>query len=161
MGVNAVQTWLEKKSPTTPPQLLILDVIVPSYRVQMKYFEPIIKLNKSPTSSTMVIIIVDNPVSPDVDLLKKYERDPFIRIRVHNSNIGASLTRNRGLRESAADYVLFLDDDVTPDPNILLECEKVIRQYPGACGFVGNTKFPDPTPSIATSAITMWGGTFF
>lgn len=161
-GVNSVQTWLEKKSPTTPPPLLTLDIIIPSYRVQMKYLEPMIRLNRSPTSSTMVIIVVDNPASPNIDILKKcYEHDPFIRIRVHDTNMGASAARNRGLSESAADYVLYLDDDVTPDPNILLECEKIIRQYPLACGFVGSTKFPDPTPRIATSAITMWGGTFF
>ncbi|RUS14295.1 nucleotide-diphospho-sugar transferase, partial [Endogone sp. FLAS-F59071] len=161
-GVNSVQTWLEKNSPTAPPRLLTLDVIIPSYRVQMKYLEPIIRLNRSPTASTMIIIIVDNPESPNINVLKDcYEQDPFVRIRVHNSNMGASQARNRGLGESAADYILFLDDDVTPDPDILLECEKVIRQYPNACGFIGCTKFPDPTPSIASSAITMWGGTFF
>jgi cellulose synthase/poly-beta-1,6-N-acetylglucosamine synthase-like glycosyltransferase len=36
-------------------------------------------------------------------------------------NLGASGSRNLGLDESAAEYVLFLDDDVVPDPDLLAQ----------------------------------------
>jgi cellulose synthase/poly-beta-1,6-N-acetylglucosamine synthase-like glycosyltransferase len=36
-------------------------------------------------------------------------------------NLGVSASRNLGLDESAAEYVLFLDDDVVPDPDLLAQ----------------------------------------
>ncbi|RGB32404.1 Glycosyltransferase Family 2 protein [Rhizophagus diaphanus] len=114
--------------------------------------------------STIIYIIIDDPNSSNIIFLKKlYEKDPFIRIRVNKTNLGASLSRNRGLYESNADYILFLDDDVTPEKDILFECEKVIREYPTACGFIGSSKFP-PVPaneSIFKSAVVLSGVTFF
>ena len=96
-------------------------MVVPSYRVNFKYLDPIINLEKPATMSTMTIIIIDDPNSPNIITLKKlYDKDPFIRIRENKSNLGASLSRNRGLRESSADYILFFDDDVIPEKNILL-----------------------------------------
>ncbi|CAG8560386.1 11032_t:CDS:2 [Acaulospora colombiana] len=161
-AVKKVDSWLNNNCPDSPSMLLTLDIIIPSYRVDLNYLGPIINLERPSTISTMVIIIIDNPDSQYSDILKKfYEKDPFIRIRENETNLGASETRNRGLRESSADYVLFLDDDVTPDPDILFECEKVIREHPNACGFIGNSKFPDASHEIYTCAIVMSGVTYF
>ncbi|CAG8622013.1 4210_t:CDS:2, partial [Racocetra persica] len=96
-----------------------------------------------------------------VSTYRKFEYDAFVRIRMQGKNLGASEARNRGLLESRADYVLFLDDDVIPQPDILIEAEKIIRKYPRACGFVGCTKFPDPSKTIFTSAVKMSGTTYF
>jgi glycosyltransferase involved in cell wall biosynthesis len=38
---------------------------------------------------------------------------------MNTSNMGAPKTRNVGLDESAADWVLFLDDDVVPEYDLL------------------------------------------
>ncbi|PKC64858.1 NAD(P)-binding protein [Rhizophagus irregularis] len=161
-SVNRVEEWLKKNCKNPIPKLLTLDVIVPSYRVNLKYLDPMISLKKPVTMSTTTIIIVDDPNSSNIITLKKfYEKDPFIRIRVNKTNLGASLSRNRGLRESNADYVLFFDDDVVPEKNILFECEKIIKKHPNACGFIGNTKFPPADGSIYTSALALSGLTFF
>ncbi|RIA89158.1 glycosyltransferase family 2 protein [Glomus cerebriforme] len=161
-SVNRVEKWLEKNCKTSLPKLLTLDIIVPSYRVNLKYLEPMINLEKPVTMSTTTIIIIDDPSSPNIDILKRlYDNDPFVRIRVNKTNLGASLSRNRGLRESNADYVLFFDDDVIPEKNILFECEKIIKKHPDACGFIGNSKFPPATESIYTSALVLSGLTFF
>jgi GT2 family glycosyltransferase len=74
--------------------------------------------------------------------------------------LGASLSRNRGLRESSADYILFFDDDVVPEKNILLECEKVIKEHP-SYGSIGNSTFPPANDKIYTSALILSGITFF
>ena len=113
--MDRVEKWLKKNCKNPIQKLLTLDVIVPSYRVDLKYLDPMINLEKPSTMSTMTVIIVDDPNSPNIVTLKKlYDKDPFIRIRINKSNLGASLSRNRGLRESSADYVLFFDDDVVP-----------------------------------------------
>lgn len=167
-GVAKVREWLTQNRSRTsqdgpPPfEILTLDVVVPTFRIPLLGIDNIVKLERSQTCSTMIILIVDDPLSPDIpELKKRYEHDAFIRIRVNVTNAGASEARNRGLADSAADYVLFLDDDVVPDPRILLEAEKVIRQYPKSCGFVGHTKFPDPTSSVVSSAVVLSGVTSF
>ena len=161
-SVDRVEKWLEKNCKNPIPKLLTLDVVVPSYRVNLKYLDPMINLEKPATMSTMTIIIIDDPDSPNTVILKKlYDKDPFIRIRENKSNLGASLSRNRGLRESSADYILFFDDDVVPEKNILFECEKIIKKHPTACGFIGNSKFPPANDKIYTSALVLSGLTFF
>ncbi|CCM03967.1 uncharacterized protein FIBRA_06123 [Fibroporia radiculosa] len=109
----------------------------------------------------MTIIIVDDPTSPNIgELMDRYAHRPDVRIRVNPVNSGASASRNRGLQESSAEWALFLDDDVTPEQNILVEAEKAIRSNPAAAGFVGNAQFP-VADTIATAAIHLAGVTYF
>ncbi|CAI2163984.1 20329_t:CDS:2 [Funneliformis geosporum] len=161
-SVDTVEKWLKANCKTPVPKLLTLDIVIPSFRVDLKFLDPIINVERPPTMSTSIVIIIDNPNTPNTNILKKlYEKDPFIRIREHKTNLGASLSRNRGLKESNADYVLFLDDDVLPEKNILFECEKIIKKYPTACGFIGNSKFPPANYAIFTSALVLSCITFF
>ncbi|KAF8590760.1 glycosyltransferase family 2 protein [Ramaria rubella] len=140
---------------------LTIDVIIPSHRVQMRFLKPILALRTAQTCSTMWIIIVDDPTSPTIaELEREYGARPDIRIRVNSSNLGASASRNRGMTESAAEWAYFLDDDVTPHPDLLIEAEKVIRSYPEAAGFVGNAQFPR-ADSVFTAAVHLAGVTYF
>ncbi|CAG8445308.1 10332_t:CDS:2, partial [Acaulospora colombiana] len=154
-AVLKVEEWMRENLKNPIPRLVTLDVVVPSYRVNMQYLEPIINLKKPDTISTMTIIIVDNPTSPRIVNLKSYEYNAFFRFRQNKDNIGVSESRNRGIAESSADYILFLDDDVLPDDDILIEAEKVIRKFPSACGFVCYVNFPDPEKSIFKNAVEM------
>jgi glycosyltransferase involved in cell wall biosynthesis len=67
-----------------------------------------------------------------------------VRVRCNHHNLGASASRNRGLDESAAEFVLFLDDDVIPEAN-LLDCyarqlqEDTDKEI---AGYVGLVRFP-------------------
>jgi glycosyltransferase involved in cell wall biosynthesis len=64
--------------------------------------------------------------------------------------LGAPASRNIGIEESGADWILFLDDDVIPDSDILTQYVSAIRRADareplGAAsitGFVGRTTFP-------------------
>lgn len=74
-----------------------------------------------------------------------HQDDPMVRIRCNGANVGAGPTRNTGLAESAADWVLFLDDDVEPSPDILEAYANAIRQHPRATGFIGYSELPLPS----------------
>ena len=140
---------------------ITLDVVVPSYRIQMSFLKPILELKASSTCSVMWIIIIDDPLSPSIgELQREYGMRADVRIRVNAENSGASASRNRGMEESAAEWILFLDDDVTPQNDILVEAEAIIRAHPNAAGFVNNTKFP-PANTIFTTAIHLAGITHF
>lgn len=62
--------------------------------------------------------------------------------------------------ESSADWIAFLDDDIVPHLDLLIEAEKAIRKHPTAAGFVGNAQFP-PSDTIFTTAVRIAGVTFF
>ena len=137
-----VEKWLSKRDSAVARKLTI-DIVVPCYRVQMPFLESLLQLKSSGTCTVMFIIIIDDPQSPHIgEFLQKYAHRPDIRIRINASNLGASAARNRGMRESAAEWVHFLDDDVTPRSDILIEAEKAIRAHPRAAGFVGKALFP-------------------
>ncbi|KIP05821.1 glycosyltransferase family 2 protein [Phlebiopsis gigantea 11061_1 CR5-6] len=157
-----VESWLAKDSSYSGGcRKLTVDIIVPCYRVMMGYLDNFLSLKASPSCSVMFIIIIDNPASPNIrQLREKYEHRLDVRIRVNKTNSGASASRNRGLAESAAEWVLFLDDDVTPARNLLLELEKSIETSPMAAGFVGNAKFPTATTTF-TTALHLAGVTYF
>jgi nucleoside-diphosphate-sugar epimerase/GT2 family glycosyltransferase len=159
-GVAKVDKWLSIHAPSVR-QKLTLDVVVPSYRVQVPVLNRILTLPTSDTCSTMFIIIVDDPKSQAYhELMRKYGVRPDVRIRKHEKNLGASAARNRGLFESSADWVHFLDDDVVPEPDILLQAEAVVRANPNAAGFVGDTKFPVADTSFKT-AVHLASVTYF
>ncbi|KAF7979147.1 hypothetical protein HWV62_43391 [Athelia sp. TMB] len=156
-GTARLEAWLGPQA----RRRLTLDVVVPSYRVQILYLDRILHLKPSPTCSVMFIIIIDDPKSPNVTLLeKKYGHRPDVRICVNKTNLGASQSRNRGLRESSAEWVHSLDDDVIPSPDLLVEGEKAIRAHPNAAGFVGNAQFP-LCENITSTAIRFAGVTYF
>ena len=159
-AVSKVENWLSWKAPSVK-KLLTLDIVIPSYRVDLNFLDPILQLRPPSTCSVMFIIIVDDPNSPSIDLLqRKYGADPFVRIRVNQINLGASVSRNRGMRESAADWVHLLDDDVTPDNDLLFRAAQAIQGRPNVAGFVGTSKFPT-ADSIFTTAIHLSGVTYF
>ena len=131
-----------------------LDVITPTYRTDLDILESIIRLKQpidnQANANVRFIIIVDNPatkVKEDlIHLSKKYS--PFVLVRFNLINIGAGCTRNRGLDESDAEHVLFLDDDVdvTQNPKLLLHYINAIRHNKdNYSGFVGCTDFPTPS----------------
>jgi nucleoside-diphosphate-sugar epimerase/glycosyltransferase involved in cell wall biosynthesis len=157
-----VEAWLSTISPRPSVQKkLALDVIIPSYRVDMSFLEPILQLQPSPTCTAMWIIIVDNPDAAGVSALQcRHGHRADVRIRINDTSVGASASRNRGLDESAGEWAHFLDDDVVPAPDLLAQAEKAIRAYPDAAGFVGNSILPQTT-SIFTSAVHLAGVTYF
>ncbi|KDQ65097.1 glycosyltransferase family 2 protein [Jaapia argillacea MUCL 33604] len=159
-ATSKVEKWLSSFHPTVQRKLTV-DVVIPCYRVQLPLLEPILALKSSPTCTVMFIIIIDNPKSHNiVELEAKYAHRPDVRIRINEKNMGASASRNRGMDESAAEWIHFLDDDVTPQSDLLVETEKVIRSHPKAAGFIGNAQFP-PAESIFTNAVHLAGVTYF
>jgi nucleoside-diphosphate-sugar epimerase/glycosyltransferase involved in cell wall biosynthesis len=159
-ATTSVEMWLSKRN-IPALRKLTLDVIIPCYRVQMAFLEPILQLRPSGTCNVMFIVIIDNPQSPHIaELLHKYAHRSDIRIRINAKNMGASASRNRGMQESAAEWIHFLDDDISPRSDIFVEAEKLIRTHPRAAGFVGNALFP-PAHKIFPTAVHLAGVTYF
>ena len=77
------------------------------------------------------LLIVENACSDITPSLLMRESWPAAwRVRVvHEAKLGLSNARNRALREAHGEYLIFIDDDETPDPDWLRAFERLIRSH--------------------------------
>jgi glycosyltransferase involved in cell wall biosynthesis len=150
-GVNEVNIFLNDVDKndiiSTVVTPIVMDIIVPSIRVDKNLLCPIISLINNAPCDVMMIIIVDDPLA-DIEWLREIEKSETqlgkLRIRKNPSNVGASMTRNVGLNETTADWVLFLDDDVVPRHDLLKHySDAILKDGANDDGFVGVTRLPD------------------
>jgi len=126
-----------------------LDVVTPSFRAATDVLERILSLPSPDDCVVRFNLICDNPESKEAvqtfqELEKKNEFNCAVRIRMNPVNVGPGGTRNHGLAESCADYLVFLDDDVLVEPNILKEYWSLAKANPMCAGFIGRTVLPPP-----------------
>jgi len=141
--------------------MISIDIIVPSFRLQSEYLVPIVQMDIPSETQIRFLIIADNP---DAEIPKDVEKliDNEIVILFRNKeNSGSSFSRNVGLNNSKADWILFLDDDVKPAKNLLNTYVKAIKDRPNEVGFFGETLFPPPQTFFAKGVIACDILTFF
>ena len=165
--VLLLQTRHMKEHLNHQPGGVCLDVIIPSYRMNNNsILQTIVNLRASTKAYVKFWIVIDRPDQEhleDVKSLAKESNDRSIKMAetanglkshghfnyyvnvVHyGENRGASHARNTGYNYSTADWCLFLDDDVIPDPCILDAYIGAILRYPDAKVFIGQTNLPSP-----------------
>eukprot|EP00049_Salpingoeca_infusionum_P004154 m.75240 g.75240 ORF g.75240 m.75240 type:complete len:1008 (-) comp12441_c0_seq1:274-3297(-) len=159
-AVSRVSEWLTVRAPSCR-RCVVLDVIVPTFRCDFAYLRRILDLTAPENCQIGFVVIIDLPDSPvEKRLLDIYGDDPRYRIRCQKENTGASMARNRGLVESAADWVLFLDDDVIPSPDIITAYVRAIEANPDELGFAGPAYLPEAI-STRCQGVRLGGVTHF
>ena len=135
---------------------VVLDVVVPSYRINNdEILEKIGSLRATVDANVKFWFVVDNPLESHVKAVKDLaarlnktqlgiDGNYFINVLHYGENRGASYARNHGFNYSTADWVLFLDDDVVPDSHILDAYIGALKRYPKSKVFVGLTELPKP-----------------
>ena len=142
-------------------EAIMVDVVVPSYRVQMDYLLSICSLEVPEFMQTLFIVIIDNPETLVFSAAAIAERDQAqgnitleqseriledylsrsgnaVRVRCNKTNLGAFLSRNHGLDESAADFILNLDDDLVPNPDLLEQYGRKLQEIDSSVvGLIG------------------------
>ena len=163
--IDVIRNYL----PPDTKEDILLDVIVPSYRVRLDYLQSICSLRVPDRVYVNFIVIVDNPdallrsvqqieekmiihtktnmttLDQAESILERYLSDDgnMVRVRCNKSNVGASASRNRDLDESAAEFVLHLDDDLFPNSDLLERyVEKLLEIDKTVVGLVGLVRFP-------------------
>jgi len=153
MGLRRLLGVLSNDFPQ--PKGVVLDVVVPSYRINNNTFlERILRLRASVQAYVKFWVVVDNPLVShvkDVQALAsrlneeqlQQSSNYFINVIHYSANLGASYARNTGYNYSTADWILFLDDDAVPDNNLLDAYIGALRRYPDGKVFVGCTELPE------------------
>jgi GT2 family glycosyltransferase len=132
-----------------------IDVIIPSFRLEEKYILPILQLKK-PDAVIKFYLLVDNPSLQPSPAIISLADNENIFLLINNENIGAAETRNKGIAAGKGDWILFLDDDIIVNKDLLEIYADAIRQYPGEIGFIGLINFPEPISDF-TKAIKASG----
>lgn len=96
------------------------------------------------------LIVIDNGCTDSTPRLLTEHRWPAgwqVRV-VREDKLGLSNARNRAIAEARGDYVIFVDDDETPDPDWLCAYERLIdAKDPDAFGGRIRVLFEDMRPS--------------
>lgn len=89
-----------------------ISVIIPYYK-KKNFIEDTLKSIINQTYQNFEIIIVDDELSLESKqvLQKVLKLDKRIKIILNNKNIGAGLSRNKGIEISNGDYICFCDSD--------------------------------------------------
>ena len=96
------------------------------------------------------LLVVDNDCTDATPhLLKEYKWPNLWRVRaVREENLGLSHARNRAIREAHGDYIVFIDDDETPDPDWLCAYQRLVRVHkPDAFGSRIRVMLEDARPT--------------
>lgn len=101
-------------------------------------------------------LVVDNASSDSTPQLLSGHGWPVgwqVRV-VREEKLGIANARNRAIREATGTYVIFLDDDETPEPDWLLSYEALIQErQPDAFGGRIKVVFEDPRPQWVTDEL--------
>ena len=133
-----------------------IDVVVPTYRCDIEGLCRITEgLRTSWDAAVSFWIILDNPEHPrahEVLTMQSVAQNYQVNVRALNKNYGASAARNYGIGHSNADWIVLIDDDVSPEADLLDAYLGAVMRHPKAIVFVGSTHLPPPN-NLLTHAI--------
>lgn len=128
-------------------------VVIPLYNKE-KYIGRTLKSVFSQTVLPYEVIVVNDGSKDNSVKVVESLNYPLIKL-IHQTNLGVSAARNRGIEASAGDYVAFLDADDEWDPDFLETICRLISKFPQAGGYATNyrRKFADLTRPARISAL--------
>lgn len=133
-----------------------IDVVIPSFRLDEQYLLPILQLDVPASVTVNYYIVADNPEVKVPDAVWQQSQLSNVHLIINEHNLGFSKTRNKGIDAGHGDWILLLDDDITPNPDLLNAYAQQIVHKPDALGFVGITNFP-PVMNAVTQALHITG----
>lgn len=101
-----------------------------------------------------LIVVVDGSTDGTAEALRAIECPVPFRI-IEQENSGAARARNRGAAEAKNEILLFLDDDMISDPNLLVEHARTYQS--GADAVIGDTLLDAGSPpGFLSESIRAW-----
>jgi teichuronic acid biosynthesis glycosyltransferase TuaG len=90
----------------------LVSVIIPYYKKKTFIRETIFSVLKQSYQNLEIIVIYDDQNLDDLDFIKEIANlDSRISILINKKNLGAGLSRNKGIDYSKGTYIAFLDSD--------------------------------------------------
>lgn len=133
-----------------------IDVVIPSFRLDEKYILPILRLPKPANANIKFYLIADHPSIVPSENIQALVDNENIFLSINPQNLGASITRNKGIEMGQGNWILFLDDDISVPEDLLETYAGAALQYPDEIGFIGLVRLPEPHTAF-TKALKVSG----
>ncbi len=100
----------------------LISVVIPSYNRKdlLKDMMQALSSQTMPAEQFEVIVVLDGSTDGSKQMLNMM-RVPFSLRAIYQENSGVSVARNNGARAARGEFVVFLDDDILPAPELLEE----------------------------------------
>lgn len=121
-----------------------IDIVIPSYRLDERYILPILNLKRPANILLKFYLVVDNPRLTVSKAIADRVDNISVFLLMNHYNLGPALTRNRGIESSRGDWILFLDDDVQADEQLLVTYTNALNKFDSEIGFIGLVNMPQP-----------------
>lgn len=119
-----------------------LSVVIPTYHGREKLPQALKSLERQTISGFEVIVVVDGSTDDTVGYLETYQTTHFRLEYIYQENQGRSRVRNKGAVQASGLLLLFLDDDMRLDPDVLEGHLRHHANYPDSV-LVGGQYIPD------------------
>jgi glycosyltransferase involved in cell wall biosynthesis len=119
----------------------LVTVIVPIYNGEKYIEQTVLSVMNQDYINIELICIIDGTKDSSAEILQPYENSGKLTL-LEQANIGASLTRNKGMKLAKGDYVLLLDQDDVIEPSFLSKAVSAAVQTKSA-GVVVNGRLID------------------
>ncbi|HEV1996518.1 MAG TPA: glycosyltransferase [Candidatus Dormibacteraeota bacterium] len=135
-----------------------LSVVIPTHRRRGYVVDTVDSLRGQtlPTSAFEVVVVCDGDFDGTEEALGKLTTPFPLKVLVQAQS-GPAAARNRGVAESTADIVVFLDDDILAAPELL--AEHLEAQSGNRARVVVGRLLPDPT--LRAKGWTLWEQHYF
>ena len=89
----------------------LVSVIVPYYRKKKYFYEAISSIRSQSYKNIEIIVIYDDETKKDLNYIKKLSISQKFKLIINKKNLGAGISRNKGIKKSKGFYIAFLDSD--------------------------------------------------
>ena len=133
---NSVEynVWLCKHEVETQYKKLeynpLISVVIPVYNVKGKFLEKCINSVLRQVYENFELVIVDDASNnkETIEILKKYENNPRVRIKYRKINGHISQATNDGIAMAKGEFIALMDDDDELSDDALYEMVKVLNK---------------------------------
>jgi glycosyltransferase involved in cell wall biosynthesis len=125
---------------------MLVSIITPVHNAYSHIEETIQSILKQTFTDWELILIDDYSSDKGIHILNKYEElDPRIHLFENPKNLGAAISRNKGIEMAKGRLIAFLDSDDLWEPNKLEIQVKFMLENKHAFSFTGYQKFRNDT----------------
>lgn len=157
----SVVSKMEGKHGDGPVQPL-LSILIPTFNraecLDFNLSSLVIQIDDSLLNKIEVIVANNFSSDRTDDILKKYEKYPFLRIIKNNSNVGADLNFKKLVDQSCGRFAWLFGDDEVLFENGLKKIMEILTDHPDAglihLTYVGHTSLESFNKKGASSALT-------
>ncbi len=136
----------------------MISIVIPAYNSERFLAQTVESVLAQSVSEWELVIVDDGSTDDTPQIMRRFaEQDRRIRA-VTQPNGGVAAARNRGWQESdpEAEYIIFLDNDDTWEPDALEILCDALKKHPGATAAAGFCRNIDADGAFLNDAPTAW-----